>query len=131
VPLWFVTTVATTSLTCILWLSSLSPPTFRPTQALKNWFTVSIVLLAFAYVFLGRWDYMLGQADAEPSIDGVKRFPSMYRLPNDSKVGSKPPPEPTPAMAPEDEGRGKVRRGGTLFFLPCHSHSALDFQKGC
>lgn len=73
-------------------------------QALKNWFAVSIVLLAFAYILLGRWDYMLAQADPEPVIDGVRRFPSMYRLPKDVKVDSKASPEQGPAKAAINSG---------------------------
>lgn len=78
-------------------------------QALKNWFAVSIVLLTFAYILLGRWDYMLSQADPEPTIDGVKRFPSMYRFPPEAKVGAKASPtdsDPATAVAAKDEETG-------------------------
>ena len=36
--------------------------------------------MSFIYLLLGRWDYLVSQADDSPMVDGVKRFPSMWHV---------------------------------------------------
>ena len=51
-----------------------------PLQTLQNLFIASIAVIAFVYLLLGRWDYIISQTDAKPQLDGIKRFPSMANL---------------------------------------------------
>lgn len=59
---------------------SFSCAVLLPHQTLSNLFVASLAVLTFVYLLLGRWDYLLGQGDPEPKLDGLRRFPSMAHL---------------------------------------------------
>ena len=51
-----------------------------PLQTLQYLFIASIAVLSFIYLLLGRWDYIISQADSKPQVDGLRRFPSTAHL---------------------------------------------------
>lgn len=47
-----------------------SPSVLAAAQSYKDWFTVNIVVIAFVYLLLGRWDYMMSQTDKTSKPEG-------------------------------------------------------------
>ncbi|CAI5522225.1 unnamed protein product [Closterium sp. Naga37s-1] len=56
------------------------PSPLATTQGYKIALGVTTSLMLFAFLLLGRWDHLVGQADSASKVDGLTRFPSVAHV---------------------------------------------------
>lgn len=55
-------------------------------HVLKMLFAIQISIMAFVYLLLGRWDYLLGQKEEGAPLDGLRRFTSTWHVSSLAKL---------------------------------------------